>query len=98
MGICFVGEKRRFDSFICEHSSTFVHSVRSRRYCWNEAQYIQPKPGPIIELETGRTLGTHDGLWTFTIGQNARIPGCSRKMFVSKKNVEKNEIYVVPGS
>jgi len=77
MGICFVGEKRRFDDFL--------------------AQYLPPRPGSIVDLSTGKVLGMHRGLWSYTIGQNARIGGMAEKMFVAKKNVEKNEIYVVPG-
>lgn len=77
MGVCFVGEKRRFDTFISE--------------------YIPPKPGRIVDLE-GKTLGTHQGLWQFTIGQNARIAGRAQKMFVCDKDPERNEIIVVPGS
>jgi len=78
MGICFVGEKRRFDDFI--------------------SQYVTPAPGPIIDLQTGKTLGTHRGLWSCTIGQGARIRGMPQKMFVVKKDIQNNEIYVVPGS
>ncbi|KAI0093783.1 tRNA-specific 2-thiouridylase [Irpex rosettiformis] len=78
MGICFVGQKRRFSDFI--------------------SQYISPKPGPIIHAINGKVLGTHNGLWTYTIGQNARIPGLVEKMFVSGKDSSKNKIYVVNGS
>ncbi|EED82467.1 predicted protein [Postia placenta Mad-698-R] len=78
MGICFVGEKRRFDGFL--------------------SQYITPRQGPIIDLQTGKQLGTHTGLWTYTIGQNARLPGMPERMFVAKKDAERNEIYVVPSS
>ncbi|KAH9952026.1 5-methylaminomethyl-2-thiouridylate-methyltransferase [Amylocystis lapponica] len=77
MGICFVGEKRRFDNFL---------------------EYITPKPGPIIDLTTGKTLGRHRGLWSYTIGQGARIAGLPQKMFVAKKDLHTNVIYVVPGA
>jgi len=46
---------------------------------------------------TGRTVGEHSGLWNFTIGQNARVPGMPEKLFVFSKDVESNAIYVVPG-
>ncbi|THH11993.1 hypothetical protein EW145_g278 [Phellinidium pouzarii] len=55
MGICFVGEKRRFTKFL--------------------AQYISPKPGPIIDMVTKMQVGTHQGLWHFTIGQAAKVSG-----------------------
>lgn len=75
MGICFVGQKRRFDEFL--------------------VNYLEPNPGPICNLETGATLGTHNGLWTYTIGQGARIPGLTHRYFVAAKNKEENAIYVV---
>ncbi|CDO73666.1 hypothetical protein BN946_scf185014.g136 [Trametes cinnabarina] len=78
MGICFVGEKRRFEDFI--------------------SQYIPPKPGPIIDLTNGKIVGKHQGLYTFTIGQNARIKGMPQKMFVARKDSDANTLYVVPGS
>ncbi len=32
-------------------------------------QEVKPKRGPIIEFETGKTIGTHDGLCFYTVGQ-----------------------------
>ncbi|KAI0693356.1 tRNA-specific 2-thiouridylase [Cytidiella melzeri] len=78
MGICFVGQKRRFSDFI--------------------SQYISPKSGSIINATTRKVLGSHNGIWAYTIGQNARIPGLAQKMFVSGKDASRNEILVVEGS
>jgi len=78
MGICFVGQKRKFNDFL--------------------ANYLEPDPGPIYELETGATVGTHKGLWTYTIGQGARLPGSKERYFVASKNKEGNAIYVVNSS
>lgn len=52
----------------------------------------------MVDLTTGKTIGTHRGLWTYTISQNARIPGMPQKMFVAEKDARANTIYVVPGS
>ncbi|KAG9091220.1 hypothetical protein FS749_016707 [Ceratobasidium sp. UAMH 11750] len=75
MGLCFVGERRRFSSFL--------------------AEYIPNKPGPILLHPTNIRVGTHQGLHALTIGQNARIPGQPKKLFVSGKWVEDNAIIVV---
>lgn len=61
------------------------------------AQYIPTKPGPFIDDTTGEVIGEHQGLHTFTVGQNARIRGLKEKMFVSRKDPRTNEIFVVPG-
>ncbi|KAK7693900.1 hypothetical protein QCA50_003473 [Cerrena zonata] len=62
------------------------------------SQYIPTKPGPFIDDTTGEVIGEHQGLHTFTVGQNARIRGLKEKMFVSRKDPRTNEIFVVPGS
>lgn len=61
------------------------------------AQYISPRPGLIKELETDRVVGRHEGVWHYTIGQNARIPGLAQKAFVARKDLQQNTIYVVGG-
>ncbi|KAG2067501.1 5-methylaminomethyl-2-thiouridylate-methyltransferase [Suillus decipiens] len=62
------------------------------------SQYIPPKPGPIIDLETGLQVGEHAGLWNFTIGQGAKVKGLKERTFVVRKDIPKNIIYVVPGT
>jgi tRNA-specific 2-thiouridylase len=61
------------------------------------ASYIPQNPGPIINQVTGKIVGEHSGLWNFTIGQNARVPGMPEKLFVCSKDVESNAVYLVPG-
>ncbi|KAF9017214.1 5-methylaminomethyl-2-thiouridylate-methyltransferase [Hymenopellis radicata] len=61
------------------------------------SSYIPPNPGPIVREDTGKRVGTHQGLWTFTIGENARVQGMPQKMYVSDKDEAINTIYVVPG-
>lgn len=62
------------------------------------ASYIPPNPGPIVNLTTKKMVGQHSGLWTYTIGEKARIGGMAEKMFVAKKDTSSNIIYIVPGA
>ena len=55
---------------------------------------MAPQPGPILEIDTNVELGQHGGLWTYTIGQGAKLPGLSQKLFVAGKDHNKNAIYV----
>lgn len=61
-------------------------------------QYVDPKyceSGNIVHAESGKVLGRHNGIWTLTIGQRARISGLKCYHYVAEKDVEKNEVYVV---
>lgn len=53
-----------------------------------------PRPGPILEVDTNVQLGSHNGLWTYTIGQGAKVGGQGERLFVVGKDHEKNAIYV----
>ena len=97
MGVCFVGERRKFHDFLCTPLQ-FVRTLPSHLPIHFLAQYIPPNHGPILHLTTGEQVGVHRGLWTFTIGQGAKVPGMSQKMYVARKDVINNTIYVVHGS
>ncbi|KIK69512.1 hypothetical protein GYMLUDRAFT_186565 [Collybiopsis luxurians FD-317 M1] len=60
--------------------------------------YIPSNPGPIVDYTTGNVIGEHQGLWTYTIGEKAKIAGQPFKTFVAHKDPIENTIYVVPGS
>lgn len=53
--------------------------------------------GPIIEIETGRKLGEHNGYWFHTIGQRKGLGLSGGPWYVVKKNVHDNVIYVSNG-
>ena len=60
-------------------------------------RHLGEKPGPIIELETGRKLGTHRGLWFHTIGQRKGLGLSGGPWYVVKKNTHDNVVYVSQG-
>ena len=57
-------------------------------------QYVAPRPGPIFEVDSGSRVGRHNGLWTYTIGQCAKLSSIPTRLFVASKDREKNAIYV----
>ncbi|TFK23464.1 5-methylaminomethyl-2-thiouridylate-methyltransferase [Coprinopsis marcescibilis] len=61
------------------------------------SEYIPPSNGSIIDDTSGKTIGIHQGLWNYTIGQSARLPGMPVKMAVARKDMTTNTLYVVPG-
>ncbi|KAJ7707512.1 5-methylaminomethyl-2-thiouridylate-methyltransferase [Mycena rosella] len=62
------------------------------------ASYIPPAPGPVRMLATGATLMEHSGLWGYTIGEGLRLPGMPEKMYVVRKDIARNTIFVGPAS
>jgi tRNA (5-methylaminomethyl-2-thiouridylate)-methyltransferase len=60
-------------------------------------RHLGEKPGPIVEIETGRKLGMHHGFWFHTIGQRKGLGLSGGPWFVVKKNIEDNVIYVSRG-
>lgn len=101
MGICFVGERRRFGEFVCMSPLPSFPSLLPALELTNgkTAQYISPTTGPIIHLPTQTKIGEHQGVWNYTIGQGAKVGGCPEKMFVVRKRVGVNgsEVWVAPG-
>ena len=60
-------------------------------------RHLGEKPGPIVELETGRKLGTHRGFWFHTIGQRKGLGLSGGPWYVVKKNTRDNVVYVSQG-
>jgi len=60
-------------------------------------RYLGEQPGDVIELETGRRIGEHRGLWFHTIGQRKGLGFGGGPWFVVKKDVAQNILYVSHG-
>lgn len=60
-------------------------------------RYLGEQPGDIIELETGRLIGRHRGLWFHTIGQRKGLGLGGGPWFVVKKDVPRNILFVSHG-
>ena len=60
-------------------------------------RYLGKRTGKIIELETGKILGKHNGYWFHTIGQRKGLGLSGGPWFVIKKDIKRNIIYVSNG-
>jgi len=60
-------------------------------------RHLGEKKGAIIELETGRKLGEHNGFWFHTIGQRKGLGLSGGPWYVVKKNIHDNVVYVSNG-
>lgn len=65
------------------------------------SRYIPSKPGDIIDLDTQRVMGRHEGLFQYTIGQRKGMgiggTGTGEPWFVVDKDIQKNILYVCQG-
>ena len=83
--------------------STGVCFIGERHFKEFLKNYIPAKKGNIVDIETKRVIGTHDGVMYYTIGQRKGlgIGGISgeeaKGWFVVKKDVKNNILYVASG-
>jgi hypothetical protein len=59
--------------------------------------YLGECPGDVVDLESGRLIGRHRGLWFHTIGQRKGMGFSGGPWFVVKKDVAANILYVSHG-
>lgn len=60
-------------------------------------RYLGEKKGPIVELETGKILGQHNGYWFHTVGQRKGLGLSGGPWYAVKKDVEANIVYASKG-
>lgn len=70
----------------------FVGQIGIREFL---SQYVEQKAGAIIDKQTGKVLGQHDGAIFYTIGQRHGLDvGGGLPYYVAGKDMDKNEVYV----
>lgn len=58
--------------------------------------YVERRPGPTVDVQTGETVGHHDGAIFFTVGQRKGlgIGGGTAPYYVVGKDMDSNTVYV----
>lgn len=84
-----VNARRRDSQGIC-----FLGQIDYNEYI---RRYLGEQPGDIIELESGRNIGQHRGLWFHTIGQRKGLGLSGGPWFVIKKDIATNTLFVSHG-
>jgi tRNA-specific 2-thiouridylase len=70
----------------------FVGKIGIREFL---SQYVEQKPGKIIDKKTGKELGMHDGAIFYTLGQRHGLDiGGGLPYYVVGKDMDRNEVYV----
>ena len=76
--------------------STGICFIGERHFREFLSNYLPMKPGKIINIINHETVGEHQGVLYYTIGQRKGLNiGGIGPFFVAGKNVKKNELYVV---
>ena len=84
-----VSAKRKDSQGIC-----FLGKINYNEYI---RRYLGECPGDVVDLETGRKLGRHKGLWFHTIGQRHGLGFGGGPWYAVKKDMANNILYVSKG-
>jgi tRNA-specific 2-thiouridylase len=79
-----------------------AYSKESQDICFvldGQANYMASvfgsRPGPIVDLDTGKTVGEHEGYFRFTVGQRKGVKvAAGRPIYVVKVDPATNTVYV----
>ena len=80
--------------------STGICFIGERNFTKFLKNYLPNTPGKIVDINTNKVLGEHNGLMYYTIGQRKglNLGGSDTKIFVAKKDLENNILYVCSGN
>ena len=84
-----INARRRDSQGIC-----FLGKINYNEYL---RRYLGEKPGDVVELESGKKIGRHRGLWFHTIGQRHGLGLGGGPWFAVKKDMASNILYVSHG-
>lgn len=56
--------------------------------------HVGTQKGDLVEIETGKVMGSHDGFWFYTLGQRQGIGLSGGPWYVAAKDIEKNIVYI----
>ena len=79
--------------------STGICFIGERNYQKFVSNYLKGKEGDIVDIDTLKVIGKHNGLMNYTIGQrrNVGLSGDEKRHYVCGKDVKNNILYVAFG-
>jgi len=84
-----INAKRKDSQGIC-----FLGKISYNDYI---RRYLGENPGDVIDIDSGKRLGQHRGLWFHTLGQRHGLGFGGGPWFAVKKDLEQNILYVSRG-
>jgi tRNA-specific 2-thiouridylase len=98
-----IAERLGLNEVAEKHGSTGICFIGERNFRQFLRNYFPATKGKVIDIETGKELGTHQGVLYYTLGQRhgLGIGGVNGEgeapWFICKKDVKNNIIYVANG-
>ena len=98
-----IAHELNLSSVMDKKDSTGICFIGERNFREFLKNYIPAQKGDIVDIETGRVIGKHDGAMYYTIGQRrglgiGGIHGEQAKgWFIAKKDIKKNILYAASG-
>lgn len=62
------------------------------------SEYVYNRPGNFVDIDTGKIVGTHQGIHNWTLGQRCNIGGSLKPFFAYRKDANTATIYVAGGT
>ena len=98
-----IAHELNLQSVMDKKDSTGICFIGERNFREFLKNYIPAQKGDIVDIETGRVIGRHDGAMYYTIGQRKGLGICvihgevSKGWFIVKNDVKKNILYAASG-
>ena len=98
-----IAHELNLQSVMDKKDSTGICFIGERNFREFLKNYIPAQKGDIVDIDTGRVIGRHDGAMYYTIGQRkglgiGGIHGeVAKGWFIVKKDVKKNILYAASG-
>lgn len=80
-----------------KRSSAGICFIGRRNFAEFLGQYIPPKSGTYVDVETGKELGPCADVNTVTYGQRPGIGGASDRTYVAGKDINTGAVYIATG-
>jgi tRNA-specific 2-thiouridylase len=70
--------------------------IEERNYVVFMENIGKDKQGQVVDIETGKVIGSHGGIHLYTIGQRKRLPATGKPVYVVKIDPLKYTVYIGP--
>lgn len=78
--------------------STGICFIGNRTFQSFISDYVDIKPGDMVDVDNGIIVGKHEGIHNWTLGQRCKIQGVKKPYFVYRKDPSTSTIFVAAGT